>query len=127
MKSILIKSSLAAVILFILSCSSTIDDSEIISKEILLSHQEFVDYYPELLLSGNYKISPTEALEEANSFLSFWSRQSSTERSIKELKPVLVENRELLQGYLDENITVSDTIAYICNLENEKGFFIAFC
>jgi hypothetical protein len=127
MKSILIKSSLAAVILFILSCSSTIDDSEIISKEILLSHQEFVDYYPELLLSGNYKISPTEALEEANSFLSFWSRQSSTERSIKELKPVLVENRELLQDYLDKNITVSDTIAYICNLENEKGFFIAFC
>jgi hypothetical protein len=93
----------------------------------LLSHQEFVDYYPELLLSGNYKISPTEALEEANSFLSFWSRQSSTERSIKELKPVLVENRELLQDYLDKNITVSDTIAYICNLENEKGFFIAFC
>lgn len=124
MKSILNKFSLAAIILFVSSCSSAIDDSEIISKDILLSDQESVDYYPELILSSNYKISPTEALEEANDFLSFWNKRTLIERSIKELKPILVENKELLQRYLEKNIIVPDTIAYICNFENEKGFLL---
>ena len=125
MKTHLTKFSFIAISFLLLNCSTSFEESiEATSDDIVYTESDANTYPLDLFLTTDYKISYNEVYEEAANFITFWKEETETRHRIKELKPLVIDERSILNSYLSDYVTVLDTVAYIANFEDDKGFLL---